>query len=49
LQTKNGKDIVQVLKDEKTEDREVVIGLEGKDNTVEIVSGLQEGEKIVIK
>lgn len=49
LQTKNGKDIVEVLKGESVEEREVVIGLEGKDNVVEIVSGLQEGEKIVIK
>ncbi len=49
LQSKNGKDIVQVFKDDKTEDREITIGLEGIDNLVEVVSGLQEGEKIVIK
>jgi len=49
LQTKNGKNIVQVFEDEKTKDREVVIGLEGKDNMIEVISGLKEGEKIVIK
>jgi len=49
LQSKNGKDMVQVFKDDGTEDREITIGLEGIENLVEVISGLQEGEKIVIK
>jgi len=49
IQTVNGKNIVQVLEDKKIIDREVVIGLEGIDNMVEIISGLKEGEKIAIK
>ena len=36
-------------KNKKTEDREVVMGLEGSDGQVEIVSGLEEGEKVILK
>ena len=36
-------------KNKKAEDREVVTGLEGSDGQVEIVSGLQEGEKVILK
>lgn len=47
IETINNKDIVQIAKGGKIEDRQVVLGLEGNDY-VEIVSGLQEGEKIVV-
>jgi multidrug efflux pump subunit AcrA (membrane-fusion protein) len=36
-------------KNKKAEDREVVTGLEGSDGLIEIVSGLQEGEKVILK
>jgi len=49
IQKKNGNKIIQVYKNKKTEDREVVTGLEVSDGLVEIVSGLQEGEKIIIQ
>ncbi len=43
-----GKDIVQVIDAKgKTTDREVTLGILGTDSMVEIVSGLNEGEKIV--
>ncbi len=48
LQKKDGKTIVQVLKDKITEERQVEIGLEGADNNVEIISGLEVGEKVII-
>jgi len=47
IQKKEGKFIVQVLKDKNIESREIKIGLEGKDNIVEVVSGLKEGEKVI--
>lgn len=43
----NGKDILQVITKGKVEDRQVTIGLEGNDY-VEILSGLNEGEEVVI-
>lgn len=49
IQKKDGKTIIQVLKDKIIEDREVEIGLEGSNDMVEIVSGIIEGEKIIIK
>lgn len=49
IQEKDGKKIIQILKDKRIEDREVEIGLEGSDNMVEIISGVEEGEKAVIR
>jgi len=45
----NGGITVLVYKDGKTEEREIQIGLEGNENMVEIISGLSEGEEVVIK
>jgi len=47
IQEKNEKLIVQVFEDGIIKEREIEIGLEGKD-MVEVVSGLKEGEKIII-
>lgn len=47
IQKKGEKLIVQVLKDNHFEDREIEVGLKGN-NTVEVISGLTDGEKIVI-
>lgn len=45
---KDGSSIILVNKDEnKTEERKVEIGLKGSDGNVEIISGLNENEKIV--
>ncbi len=49
IQEKGGKKIIQILKNKKIEDREVEIGLEGSDNMVEIISGIGEGEKALIR
>ena len=49
IQEKNGNKIVQVFKNGKTEDRDITTGLEGSDDLIEIISGLQEGEKIIIQ
>jgi HlyD family secretion protein len=45
---KNGKKLVQIVKDEKIEEKEIQTGLEGNDNSVEVLSGLQEGEQIAV-
>ena len=43
----NGEKIVRVFKKGKAEDRKIEIGLEG-DEYVEVISGLQEGEEVII-
>ncbi|OHA71133.1 MAG: hypothetical protein A3H01_00335 [Candidatus Wildermuthbacteria bacterium RIFCSPLOWO2_12_FULL_40_9] len=49
LSSDNGKKTVQVMKNRKIEEREIRVGLEGSDGMVEVLSGLQEGEKVVIR
>lgn len=45
----NGKITVLVLNNGKEEEKEIEIGLEGNDGRIEIISGLSEGEEVVIK
>lgn len=45
----DGKIMVEVLKDEEIEKREIEIGLEGSNDMVEVVSGLQEEEKVIVR
>lgn len=49
IQEKNDKFIVQVFKDGLIQEREIEIGLQGEDDMIEVVFGLQEGEEVVIK
>jgi len=47
---KNGKKFVEVLDDKnQKQEREIKTGLEGSDGNVEIISGLQKGEKVIIE
>jgi len=46
--TRNNKDVVFVVEKQRAVMKEVVLGLEDKEN-VEILSGLEEGERIVVK
>ncbi|MCK4454082.1 efflux RND transporter periplasmic adaptor subunit [Candidatus Parcubacteria bacterium] len=48
IQYKEGKKVVKVFKDGSIEEREVIIGLQGSDYMVEVVSGLEEGENIIL-
>jgi len=51
LQEKEGKTIVQVARNgngKNVENREVEVGLKGSNYQVEIISGLKEGEKVVL-
>ena len=43
----NGKRLVRIVRDDVIERVEVETGLQGSDGSVEIVSGLQEGDKVV--
>jgi hypothetical protein len=45
---KNGKNFVQIRKDKMIEDREVVLGGVSQLGQVEILSGIEEGEEIVV-
>ena len=45
----DGQYVVRVFKDGEIKERKIEIGLEGDNNMVEIISGLEEGEKIVKK
>ena len=46
---KDDKEIVEVFKDGSIEEREVVTGLEGSDDMVEVISGLTEGENVILR
>jgi len=48
LEKKNGKAIVKVFEDGKVKEEEIEIGLLSSDGQQEVVSGLKEGEKIVL-
>jgi len=41
--------MVKVYKNKKINEREVVLGLEGSDGMIEIISGLEQGEQVIIE
>ncbi len=45
----NGKKIVKIFNNGTIEEREIEIGLEGDNDLIEVISGLEEGEKVVIE
>ena len=49
IQKKDGKTLVQVSKNGKTEEREIQIGLQGSQGETEVISGLTQGEKVILK
>jgi len=49
IQKKDKKTVVQILRDGIVEDREIETGLWGSDDMVEVVSGLTEGEQVILK
>ena len=48
IEKKNDKMFVRIFKNEKLEETEIQTGLNGKDDLVEIISGLAEGEQIAV-
>lgn len=49
LQKENGRYFVEIESSQAVVKKEVVIGLKGSDGLVEIISGLDEGEKVIIR
>jgi len=49
IQKRDDKTIVEVLKDGNIEDREIEVGLSGSNDMVEVIFGLEEGEKIILR
>lgn len=47
--TNGSRNFVEVFVDGKTEEKDIEIGLKGSNDMVEIVSGLAEGEKVVLR
>lgn len=49
IRTENNKKLVRVLENGQPKDVEVVTGLRGDDGLIEIVSGLEEGQEVVVR
>jgi multidrug efflux pump subunit AcrA (membrane-fusion protein) len=49
VRKKEGRTFVEILQGKAFAEKEVVLGLSGKDEMVEIVSGLSEGEKVILR
>ncbi len=49
VQKKEGKTIVEIFKDGVIESREIETGLLGSNDMIEVISGLEEGEKIILR
>jgi len=49
LQTKEGKAVVEVLQGGEVAEREVQLGLTGTNDMVEVLSGLEEGEQLILR
>ncbi len=49
IKRRDGKVFVDVLKEGTIEEREIVLGARGVGRRLEVISGLEEGEKIIIK
>ena len=48
LQEKDGRKFVRVLEGNKVIEKDVVVGLKGDEGEIEVISGLEEGEKVII-
>ena len=49
IQVSDGQTMVQVLNGKKIESRQIEIGIKGSDDMVEVVSGLKEGEEVIVQ
>jgi len=48
IEDKNGKTFVKILKDEKVQERQIQTGLKGSNDLVEVISGVQAGEEVIL-
>lgn len=49
IEKRDGKAFVQVLKGGQAEERQIEIGLEGSNDLTEVISGLEEGEEVILR
>ena len=49
VQEKDDKDFVEVLKDGEIEEREIETGILGSDDMIEVILGLEDGEKVILR
>jgi len=49
VQTKDGKKIVEIFNDNNIKERQIETGLRGSDDMVEVIFGLEEGEKVILR
>ena len=49
IQKKDGKQIVEIFKDGISENKEIETGLFGSDDMVQVISGIKEGEKLILR
>ncbi len=45
---KNGKTMVQVLENKTITEREIEVGLKGTNDVIEVISGLEQGEQVIL-
>ncbi len=49
IQKKNGQEIVKIFENGVVEEKEIQTGLLGSDDMIEVISGLEEGEQVIIE
>ena len=49
IQKKNGQQIVKIFENEVVEEKEIKTGLLGSDDMIEVISGLEEGEQVIVE
>ncbi|KKK87420.1 hypothetical protein LCGC14_2753440 [marine sediment metagenome] len=48
VRKRNGKTIVQVLENKTIIEREIKIGLKGTNDLIEVISGIEQGEQVIL-
>ncbi len=49
IEKRDGRSFVRVLKEKLIQEKEIETGLRGEDRRIEVISGLKEGERVLIK
>jgi len=48
VKSRNGKNIVEILENKVVVEKEIEVGLEGTNNLVEVISGLEQGAQVIL-
>ena len=49
IEKKNGQQIVKIFENGVVEEKEIKTGLLGSDDMIEVISGLEEGEEVIVE